>query len=351
MALSTQEILDTLNETYEALGWAQQGDNFITEENISTIGVTSPNMRNKFIEQLNICLQNRFWKALFSPDENDMRKFTVDIGKNGWGLLDTYQKFLAGAVPMWDDSKDSSDIATDLVTKVSQELQRKYYTDKMQIQFKQTVDRRETEKLFTMEAMSQFINNQLGVLTNSLEYWLMTEIIGVFRDGIIKGDFNSIDGFSLADKDGVNNFVWQLRAIAKDMEMPSTLYNKDGTLISNKDAQTFIVTNHFVDERVKVYGNASNFNMGEADINIEKLFVPYEKFSEAVYGDNNTPNPLTYVLSIVLDRRAIMFGIRTYMMTHFRVANTLWENYWLSLEGIKGYNTFFNCVVFKGSIN
>lgn len=338
MALTNEQILQILNETYESLGWAQSGANKITEENISKIGVLSPNMVNQFMEQLNVVLENRFWKSIFEANDNAMRSFAVDIGKNGWGILDTFQEFIAGSTPMWDESFTDTDRATDLVTPVAQKIKKKYHTSPMQIQFKNTINRRETDKVFTMAGAQTFINNVLGLMTASFEYWLLTEIATLLKDVVTNGEFVEKTGYSLVDKDNIKKFVWHMRAMAKDMTFPTTLYNKDGVRVSTINSKVYFLTNHYIDERINVYGLADTFNEEKADVTIEKLYIP----SDVSIGED--------VLGVILDRRSILFGIRTYAMTHFRVSNTLWDNYWLSAEGMKSYNTFFNAVVMKGTV-
>lgn len=337
--MTNTEMYEILNETYESMGYADPGDNYITDETISKVGVSSPEFRSKFIDQLMLVINQRFWRGIFTPGDNFARAFSVDLGSNGWGMLETFQQFLDVATPMWDSSKSSTDIANDLVTPVSQKLSRKYYDSPLSGQFKNTINRRETAKIFTAEGMTEFIDNATAILSASAEYFLMTEIMKEIKNAKDSNDFVIYDNeFHLEDKDSIDDFLATVRGVARDMELPAKIYNAESVLNSSVGSRTYILTNHVVDEYVNVKGRSSAFNLNLTDYDVDTLYAPYENelFDE--------------VLAIVLDRRAVIMGIRTYMMTNFYIKNTLYENFWLSVEGIKGHNRFFSAVVFVGTV-
>jgi hypothetical protein len=124
-----------------------------------------------------------------------------------------------------------------------------------------------------------------------------------------------------------------------DMELPSKMYNAESVLNSSVGSRTYILTNHVVDEYINVKGRSSAFNLSLTEYGISTLYAPYEN------------ELFTDTLAIVLDRRAVILGIRTYMMTNFYVKNALYENFWMSVEGIKGHNRFFSAVVFVGTVS
>lgn len=337
--MTTTEMYAILNETYESMGYAEPGDNYITDQTISKVGVSSPEFRSKFIDQLMLVINQRFWRGIFTPGDNFARAFSVDLGSNGWGMLETFQQFLDVATPMWDSSKSSTDIANDLVTPVSQKLSRKYYDSPLSGQFKNTINRRETAKIFTAEGMTEFIDNATAILSASAEYFLMSEIMKEIKNAKDSNDFVIYDNeFHLEDKDTIDDFLATVRGVARDMELPAKIYNAESVLNSSVGSRTYILTNHVVDEYVNVKGRSSAFNLNLTDYDVDTLYAPYENelFDE--------------VLAVVLDRRAVIMGIRTYMMTNFYIKNTLYENFWLSVEGIKGHNRFFSAVVFVGTV-
>lgn len=337
--MNPTEIYALLNSIYEDMGYAQPGTNYINDETIESVGVTSPEFRSKFIDQLMLVLNQRFWRGVFTPGDNFARAFSVDLGSNGWGMLDTFQQFLDAATPMWDESKKPSDVATDLVTPVSQKISRKYYDSPLSAQFKNTIDRRNTAKIFTAEGMGEFISNATAILSASAEYFLMTEIMKEIKNAKDSLDFVIYDNiYHLSDKDSVDDFLATVRGVARDMELPSKIYNAESVLNSSVGSRTYILTNHVVNEYVNVKGLASAFNLSLADFNITTLFAPYEN---ELFEDT---------LAVVLDRRAVIMGIRTYMLTNFYVKNALYENFWMSVDGIKGHNRFFSAVIFNGTI-
>lgn len=337
--MTTEEMYSILNETYESMGYADPGTNFINDSTINQVGVSSPELRSQFIDQIMLVLNQRFWRGIFTPGDNFARAFSVDIGSNGWGMLETFQQFLDAATPMWDSSKNPSDVASDLVTPVSQKLSRKYYDSPLSAQFKNTINRRNTAKIFTADGMMEFINNATSILSASAEYFLMIEITKEIRNAKDSNDFVIYNNqYHLHDKESVDDFLAAVRGVARDMELPSTIYNAESVLNSSVGSKTYILTNHIVDEYVNVKGRSSAFNLSLTEYNIDTLYAPYEN---ELFND---------VLAVVLDRRAVIMGIRTYMLTNFYVKNALFENFWMSVEGIKGHNRFFSAVIFTGTI-
>lgn len=340
MALTNTEMYAILNETYESMGYADPGTNFINDKTISQVGVSSPELRGEFIDQIMLVLNQRFWRGIFTPGDNFARAFSIDLGTNGWGMLETFQQFLDAATPMWDSSKSPADVATDLVEPVSQKLSRKYYDSPLSAQFKNTINRKDTAKIFTADGMTEFFNNATAIMAASAEYFLMVEIMKEIKHAKDSNDFVIYDNeYHLSDKDSIDDFLATVRGVARDMELPSKIYNAESVLNSSVGSRTYILTNHVVDEYVNVKGRSSAFNLSLTDYGISTLYAPYEN------------ELFTDTLAIVLDRRAVILGIRTYMMTNFYVKNALYENFWMSVEGIKGHNRFFSAVVFVGTVS
>ena len=340
MALSNTEMYAILNETYESMGYADPGTNFINDNTISQVGVSSPELRGEFIDQIMLVLNQRFWRGIFTPGDNFARAFSIDLGTNGWGMLETFQQFLDAATPMWDASKTPADVASDLVEPVSQKLSRKYYDSPLSAQFKNTINRKDTAKIFTADGMTEFFNNATAIMAASAEYFLMVEIMKEIKYAKDSNDFVIYDNeYHLSDKDSIDDFLATVRGVARDMELPSKIYNAESVLNSSVGSRTYILTNHVVDEYVNVKSRSSAFNLSLTDYGISTLYAPYEN------------ELFTDTLAIVLDRRAVILGIRTYMMTNFYVKNALYENFWMSVEGIKGHNRFFSAVVFVGTVS
>ena len=95
---------------------------------------------------------------------------------------------------------------------------------------------------------------------------------------------------------------------------------------------------------------AGTYNMGVLDLDkFEILEAPdgYDLGTVTV-DDGGGASHTEQVLSVVLDRKALPVGIRTWVMRAFDVPNTLWINNWLSIEGVIGMNGFMTGVVFTG---
>lgn len=333
------QALEVLNEAYEKLGYAPEGTNEITAENLDTYGALPAEQINKIFEQVNLILQQRFFFNTFNAEKNEFRAFVVDLLDNGFGILDVYQKFLAGASPMWNE--DEQTIANDLVGRAPDDVARKYHTNPMEKQFKTTVDMREYSKVFTANGLPKFIDVKLANLSTSAEYWFMLQILDELKTMADMGDIVADTANSLNNIEGIKSLIEGIRATAEDMRMPNNIYNKEG-IVSMTDDENYlylITTPNYMERlRNKVFAGA--FNLSETDLPFKTLYAPNGTDLGTVNGEK--------VLFWLIDRRALVIGIRTWAVSSFRVPNTLYINHWLSIEGIRSHNTFINCVAYTG---
>lgn len=330
------QALEILNTSMKNLGYTEE----VTAENLDTIGVYDSEQVNKIVKQMNLVLEQRFFMNLFNAEKNAFRKFMVNMTENGFGILDVYQEFIDGAAPMWNNTDE--EIYKDLVSRAPEKIQRHYHVHPIEKQFKATIDTREYSKVFTTYGLPRFIDVKISNLNASAEYWLKNQIIGEAQNMGTTGDAVYKQGYNLTDGDGVMQIIEDIRATVNDMTQPTANYNKDGIVaMSDNENQLYIITTPEHMERLRNRAFAGAFNLTELQLPVEILYAPN--------GTNLGKYQNEDVLFLVLDRRAIVAGIKTWRMTNFPVPNTLYENNWLTVEGLLSHNTFFGCVAFTGT--
>lgn len=340
MAVTTlAEALAVCNTAYENLGYAQAGANQITADNLATYGLFPPNQINAIIEQMNLILEQRFFMNLFNAEKNPWRQFIIDMTRNGFGILDVYQEFLDGAAPMW--SSTDSQIAADMVGRAADAVARKYHTTPMSHQFKATIDEREYSKIFTEYGLPRFVDCKISNLSASAEYWLKNQIIDEVMDMLDAGDAVYKQGYTLTTIDGVKSMIEDIRSTMDDMLIPTPNYNKDQIVsMADDPSQLFLITTPENMERLRVYVNSGAYNLSDVMLNAQVIYAPNGTDLGSYQNEN--------VLFLLVDRRAIVIGIKTWRITNFLVPNTLYHNNWLTVEGLRSHNTFFGCVAFTG---
>ena len=150
--------------------------------------------------------------------------------------------------------------------------------------------------------------------------------------------------------------VEDIKTSISGFKTPTNLYNKGAKVynplthnvefkkvinMTNSDSDIFLVTTPENFNRIKVQGYSNAFNLSQYEIEGRVLFVP----AGTSLGTNSSGEKALFAL---VDRRAIIVGIKTWFGSSFYVSNTGVTNQWLTLEGVKGYNTFFNAIAFFG---
>ena len=337
--------LEILNEARVALGYQDEPE--ITADNLDTIGVLPANQLNKYFDGINLILEQRFFTALFDSEKNPWRKFFIDIGKNGFGLKDTFVELIEGQTPMWDASYSDSDVAEDLVSYATDAIVKKYHEQPMAKQFKVSRDEREYSKMFTATGLPRMIDAKMVSLASSAELWLQNQVIGLIKDLVDNGEVVIKSGYSLNTLADIKKVVEDIRSTTEGATMPSDDYNKECvmTLANGKDDLFLITTPEYM-ERINVQDLASAYNVNFANLPANVVYAPNGTDLGTYTDSDENEHPALFIL---IDRRTLVLGIRTWRMTSFPIPNTLKHNNWLSIEGLKSYNTFFTAVAFCGS--
>ena len=337
------QALQLLNEAMDREGFTDAPE--ITADNLEEMGVLPASQLSKHIDALILVLQQRTFTNVFNSEKNPWRRFFIDLSKNGFGIKDIFVEFIDGSIPMWDASYTDQQVVEDLVSYAEDKIQKKYHDTAIQNQFKASFDNREYSKIFTKEGLPRFIDAKIINLTNSAELWLQNEVLKLIKDMVDSGNVKYKTGFDMTTQEGIDGLVESVRSTVRGATLPSNLYNKEEVIsISDKD-DLFLISTPEIVERINVRSLSGAYNVNFANLPISLIEAP----NGTSLGTD--PTTSTDALIVMIDRRALVLGIRTWVMTTFNVPNTLKRNNWLSCEGIKSYNTFFNCVAFCGSFD
>lgn len=344
-----QDALDALNATRERLHLEESMPE-ITADNIADIGVLPADQLNTFMGMFNLVLQERYFRVMFDAKDNPFRAFMIDMREDGFGIRDVMQNIIDGQTPMWNES--DANIATDLVAYAGDNFEQKYHTKKFERQFKTSINRREYKKVFTAYGIVQYMQNKIANLNSSAEYWLMTTVLDEIKSHAEASKFVMVNGLNLNTAQGIKDGIEKVKTVMTGALQPTRAYNKDGILTKAQDSSfLYLITTPEKLERITTQVLAGTFNMPLLDLSKYKVLlapVGYDLGTVTV-DDGGGESHTEDVQFIVIDRLAFPVGIKTWEMRTFPVPNTLWDNNWLSIEGIIGIDTFMTGVAFTGS--
>lgn len=357
MAVSINEAVGYLNDTLEELNFegytipTPTGSNDAeVKEALQKIAAASPYVRNQIMKQMNLIVQARNYGVMFDSSKNPMREFLVGL-EEGFGIEDIFHEVIDGIDPLWDGNGTTDDIVNDLYSYDTNKIDKCFHVRSEAKEFKTSIDRRNYEKVFLPNKITRYVDTKLANLSWSAEVWLQNVIAQEAKKMVDDRDIVIKGGFDVSNEEGVTNVVEEARTIISGFQRPSKLYNK-GALqtngsytpvvnMTNKD-DIFIVTTPEYFERLKVRGYANAFNLSQYEIEGRILYLP----NGTNLGSGN--NVAEKVMMIILDRRAILAGIKTWAGTSNFIENTLVMNHFLLVEMLIGHNTFFNAVAISG---
>ena len=248
---------------------------------------------------------------------------------------------------MWDGNGTTDEIVKDLYSYDTNKIDKCFHVRSEAKEFKTNIDRRNYEKVFLPNKITRYVDTKLANLSWSAEVWLQDVIAHEAKKMVDNRDIVVKGGFDVSTEEGVTNVVEAARTIISGFQRPSKLYNKgalqtDGSYtpvvnMTDKD-DIFIVTTPQYFERLKVRGYANAFNLSQYEIEGRILYLP----NGTDLGTGT--HAVDKVMMIILDRRAILAGIKTWAGTSNFIENTLVMNHFLLVDMLIGHNTFFNAV-------
>lgn len=354
MATNLTEGAQIINESLRALGYDFRIDTTSAStitEGLEKIGAFPPSQLNTIMEQMNLIIQQRNYGTMFDATKNKFRAFLIDMERTGFGVEDIYHEIIAGVLPYWDKNYTPEEIVKNLVSYDAGKIAKKFHTEKYEKQYSTIVDTRNYDKVFTPYGVTRFIDTRLANLAWSAEIELMQEIVGIVKQMIADQKIVFRNNNNVNTLQGIRNTVESIKATIGGFLTPCDLYNHgveedDGTYrklvsVSNSMDDIFIITTPENMERLKVQGYANAFNLSQFELEGRIIYAP----AGTDFGVDDIGGTVLY---IVLDRRAIVMGIMRWLGSSFFIPNTHYTKHWLTVEGVKGYNTFFNAVAFGG---
>lgn len=356
LSASVKSIVDAINKAVVDTGYAEKYtipyDGTSTDADvipkIATFANVPEDQWNNVMGQLNLIVQQRQFRNMFDAERNDFRRFLVDMTEEGFGIEDVFQEVLDGHEPFWDDNDPqtrggaSYSSWEDLTTQEKEKIKRKFHITPFEQQFKTSTDRRNYSKVFMLASQQRYMDNKLANLSVSAELYLMkTVIIGQIKELVESGEIIFNTAHTVSDNQGIKNFLESVRSTMGGMLQPTTAYNYDGVeTITRSVDDLYIVTTPDVFERVKVQSYSGAFNLSEMEIKGKVIYAP----NGTSFGNDPTTNkPVNF---LILDRNSIVVGLKRWLGSNFFVPNKHITNHWLTIEGVKGYNTMFNAMAY-----
>ena len=342
----TQKTFDMLNEAVKLSGFeGVEGFDIITQENITKLLQLPDAQLQTIINNLYLVAEQRGFQNLWSSEDNPFREFLFDMKNNGWTIQDYMIDILEGMTPYWDESYTDSQVAEGLVKDYEQKFETSFHMTPFSKQFATTINEKDYSKYFYPYSLQSFIDMKINNLPSSAEIYLEKQVlIDEVKQMITDNDIVIKTGYDPNSDIGIKHMIEDMKTVYKSFKQPTNMYNKRGVIsITPSEDMIFTLMKPSTMERLKVYVNSAAYNLNEVMLSGRVIFIP-EDMTLGTDGQGNE------ILAIILDRRSLVVGLRTWKMRDFEIPNKLRRNYFLSIEGIRGHNDFINAVAFKGAL-
>ena len=338
----TQKTFDMLNEAVKLSGI--EGLDTITAQNITTFLQLPDAQLQTIINNLYLVSEQRGFQNLWSSEDNPFREFLFDMKNNGWTIQDYMIDILEGMTPYWNESYTDSQVAEGLVKDYEQKFESSFHMTPFSKQFATTINEKDYSKYFYPYSLQSFVDMKINNLPSSAEIYLEKQVlIDEVKQMITDNDVIVKDSYDPNSDIGIKHMIEDMKTVYKSFKQPTNMYNKRRVIsITPSEDMIFTFMKPSTMERLKVYVNSAAYNLDEVMLKGRVIFIP----EDMTLGTDSSGNE---ILAMILDRRALVVGLRTWKMRDFEIPNKLRRNYFLSIEGIRGHNDFINAVAFKGA--
>ena len=338
----TQKTFDMLNEAVKLSGIEGLGE--VTAQNITTLLQLPDAQLQTIINNLYLVSEQRGFQNLWSSEDNPFREFLFDMKNNGWTIQDYMIDILEGMTPYWDDSYTDTQVAEGLVKDYEQKFESSFHMTPFSKQFATTINEKDYSKYFYPYSLQSFVDMKINNLPSSAEIYLEKQVlIDEVKQMVTDNDIIIKEGYDPNSDIGIKHMIEDMKTVYKSFKQPTNMYNKRGVIsITPSEDMIFTLMKPSTMERLKVYVNSAAYNLNEVMLSGRVIFIP----EDMTLGTDTQGNE---ILAIILDRRSLVVGLRTWKMRDFEIPNKLRRNYFLSIEGIRGHNDFINAVAFKGA--
>lgn len=322
------------------------------EAGFGEVGAYPAEMKNALLNQVNLVLIYRNYGTMFTESKNPTRRFWRDAIRYGDGIADIYQEILepiSGIQGIWAEDYAGQEDTSELALNNAKyhfnfhkgDVQKKFHVDTTRRDFAISVSELEISKAFTPEGFAGYINVKIANLQWSAEVHLLTAAIENMRKMVTDQNIIFSMGHNLNNQNGVTETVETIRTITDSMTSLSRSYNKAGIITISDSEDLYLLTTPQFLQRIGVRGAANAFNINEYRLQNRVLILPEDTdFGKAPNGET--------VHAMLVDRRAIVMAMRYWKMAPFVPTGADWQNYFLKIEYLHGYNDFFNAVAFAG---
>lgn len=344
--MTPTQIYEALNTAYNALGYGAGNDPIvISDDNIASIGVLPESQVNDLFHEFNKILTERWFTNPINPSAKGLFRFLIrNEGGYGFGIIDRFVNLIE-ATPY---PESGADIAADLVTRKTNPVDVKKYTDAYAPgRYSGTIMRQQLRKFLSPGGMVQYVAMIEENLFKSAEYGMMKRIAGMMKDAVENGQVIVEPGVDMTTTNGLATLVEKMMTDSDAFRQPTALFNVGNRIISTPDdSDIVIVTTPSRWNRVRARLLADRFHLDQLYIDGRVVFAP-EGTDLGTYtdGDSNTHE----VEFIVTDARGFALEITTLELRPFDVSNMNYINEFLHVEGVEGsVPMFVNCVAFAG---
>lgn len=353
MAVTIAQATEILNQSLSDLGYGNYNIPTPTGSNdaevlaaYNAVGALPPTAISDVMSQVVAILVFRNYGIMFDSSKNPIRKFLRNDINFGGGEEDIYHEILSPIEGIWaadvyKGTKTAAQVAEQLVDFYQGDVQKKFHTEKINIDLAQSLSEYEVKQVFTPEGFARFVEVKMANLQWSAEIQLLNQGIAAVKAMVDDGKIVFRKGHNPNTINGVTTLVEDLRTVTDGMQTPVTAFNYEGVLSKSDENDLFLfVTPEFVN-RLQTRGYANAFNVEYYRNNNRLVEIPYG----TALGTDDDGDP---VHAILLDRRALVLSIMYWAVKPFIVSNTDYTNYFLKIKLLKGYNEFFNAVAFSG---
>lgn len=335
------DYIALLNEANKYLGFFNEE---ITADTIGVISDLSEQQQMALFNQMYLVAEQRGHENIFNAEMNAFRAFLVDAGEFGWTIQDYMLEVLDGVAPQWVAGEyDDTEQAQNLVKDYEQKISGSFHYKPFRKQFPTTIRDYEYKKSFYPSKIGAFVERKIGMLNTSAEIYLMEDVlIDELKEMVENNEIVIRSGHSVNSSNGILSLLEQIKTDYIAFSQPNANNNRDmKKSITPSDEFKFIIMKASTYERIKVREYSGAFNLDQMKLEGRVIFIP-EDYEMPLDTNGNT------TLGFLVDRRALVIGIKMWKMGTFYVANQYKTNHWLGVEGIRGHNTFINAVAYTG---
>ena len=339
-----EDYLSLLNAANKTLGYFNEE---ITSDTIGVITSLSEEQQKALFNQMYLVAEQRGHENIFSAEKNSFRSFIVDAGEFGWTIQDYMLEVLDGVTPQWRvGSYTDAEQAENLVKDYEQNIKSSFHYKPFANQFPTTIRDYEYKKSFYPSKFGAFVSRKIGMLNTSAEIYLQNSVlIDEIMDMATSGHMVIKNGHTLNNSNGILSMLEDVKTTYEGFMQPNSIYNADGVIsITPYEDLIYIICKASALNRIKVREYSGAFNLEQMKLDGRIIIIPEDYEVPKVTTDNGDEEPLFFVV----DRRAIVVGVKLWKMGTFYVPNQYKTNHWLGVEGIRGHNKFINAVAFTG---